>query len=459
MLGLIKRTSKLLIAVTALGLIANAVYVSTTQAKPTNRRAVAVIIGNTSYKGSTPAVEYARNDADAFKAFVQDVLGYDPDNIIDMRDASKADLETAFGNSRSYEGKLWRYIDPKGRSDVTVFYSGHGVPGLKDKRGYLLPVDADADAPEINGYPLDLLISNLGKLKVRSMSVFIDACFSGDSPKGMLIQSASGITVVPQLPSESARMTIVTAAQGDQVASWDNKAKHGMFTKHLLDALYGKADGEDYGDGDGQIKLSEVREYLDDRLTRSARREFGRHQNAWIKGDDDKLIVAALPDSPRRTVKKSTPAPVVSKPAPVVKKPEPKLVAPPPKPKKPSFQLASYQRRSTWNISIDFTDIFGADFGGEITMVNGQLSETFYNGQLILNVWGEIRRGSLQLEGTVADRERFVHAPWGPAVEMVPHKFETTVDINGPTTSFSTTARADFSGDTSNVNLRLSLIR
>ena len=26
-----------------------------------------------------------------------------------------------------------------------VFYSGHGVPGLKSRTGYLLPVDADPD--------------------------------------------------------------------------------------------------------------------------------------------------------------------------------------------------------------------------------------------------------------------------------------------------------------------------
>ena len=44
---------------------------------------------------------------------------------------------------------------------MTVFYSGHGVPGLKDKRGYLLPVNANPDTPEINGYPVDVLYKNL----------------------------------------------------------------------------------------------------------------------------------------------------------------------------------------------------------------------------------------------------------------------------------------------------------
>jgi tol-pal system protein YbgF len=271
-------------------------------AAPLNKDAVAVIIGNKDYKSRIPTVDFAHNDADAFKAFVIDVLGYDPENIIDLRDASKAQLETAFGNRETHEGKLWRYISPKGKSDVVVFYSGHGVPGLKDKRGYILPVDADAETPEINGFPVDTLLANLGKLKTKSMTVFLDACFSGDSQGGRLVRSTSGITISPKLPGSSSSMTIITAAQGDQVASWDLKAKHGMFTKHLLDALRGEADGDGYGNGDMKVSLGEVREYLDDRLARAARREFGRHQNVWARGDSS-TVLASMVIAPKIIVK------------------------------------------------------------------------------------------------------------------------------------------------------------
>ena len=438
-------------------------------AETTNRRAVAVIMGNSNYLGSIPKVDYALNDADAFKTFVVDVLGYDPDNIIDMRDATKAEMETAFGNSRSFEGKLWRYLDPKGRSDVVVFYSGHGVPGLKDKRGYLLPVDADANAPEINGYPLDLMLGNLGKLKVNSLSVYIDACFSGESPKGMLVQSASGISIVPQMPSQSSAMTLITAAQGDQVASWDNKAKHGMFTKHLLDALYGKADGELYGNADGKVALSEVREYLDDRMTRSARREFGRHQNAWFSGQDEQLLVQTVSATGRPEQIRA--APVVKKPKPVVVAkrvvaPKPVVVAKPVvvvrapvKRVAPAFDVTGLERNSTWRITVDFDEIWSANFSEEITIVNGKIGESLYNGALILNIWGNMRRGVMELNGRVADHERFVHAPGGPAVEMVPHTFETNTDVTGPTFEINTTAGADFTGDKSPVKIRFSLLR
>ena len=164
-------------------------------------------------------------------------LGFNPDNIIDLRDATKAQMEAAFGNRVTHKGKLWGYLNPKGISDIVVFYSGHGVPGQNDKRGYLLPVNADPDQAEINGYPVDLLYRNLGKLKARSKTVLLDACFSGDSPKGMLIRLASPDFIKVKAPEVAANMTVLTAARGSQLASWDERAQHGLFTEYLLRGL------------------------------------------------------------------------------------------------------------------------------------------------------------------------------------------------------------------------------
>ena len=154
---------------------------------------VAVIIGNRDYGNErVPEVAFAHRDAEAFKRYVLDVLGYDPDNVIDLRDASQAEMMGTFGGPGTHESStLWSYLDPVGGSDVVVFYSGHGVPGQRDRRGYLLPSDANPDTVEINGYPIDLLYENLGKLEeARGIRVYLDACFSGDSHRGMLIRDA-----------------------------------------------------------------------------------------------------------------------------------------------------------------------------------------------------------------------------------------------------------------------------
>ena len=265
-----------------------------------NPYGVAVIIGNRSYENErVPEVAYAHRDADAFRRFVLEVLGFDPDNLIDLRDATQAEMETALGNERTPQGLVWRYLDTQEGSDVVVFYSGHGVPGLKDKRGYLLPVNANPDTAEINGYPIDVLYANLGKLEdAKTVRVFIDACFSGDSDQGMLVRSASPVYVQAALPEAAGdKLTVLTAASGNEVASWDEEAQHGLFTHHLLDALYGAGDA----DGDGQVTAAEVKHYLGRTMTRSARREFGRLQNASLNGAAHAVLVSAGADGAFRS--------------------------------------------------------------------------------------------------------------------------------------------------------------
>ena len=285
-----RRSTRHLLVAAAAGLLC--VAQTSAYAEVRNPNGVAVIVGNKAYDHErVPEVSYAHRDAAAFKRYVIDVLGFDPENIIELLDASQAELWTVFGSERSHEGTtLWSYLHPRG-SDVVVYYSGHGVPGLRDKRGYLLPRDADPNTAEINGYPIDVLYENLGKLEdARSVTVYLDACFSGDSHDGMLVRSASPVYVSGELPGEVAeKITVLTAASGQQLASWDEEAKHGLFTEHLLDALYGKGDE----DGDGRVTAAEVVEYLLTHMTRAARRVHKRRQEATLNGLPGVVLASA----------------------------------------------------------------------------------------------------------------------------------------------------------------------
>ena len=202
---------------------------------------------------------------------------------------------STFGNRATAErSDLWSYLDPEGRSDVVVFYSGHGAPGIEDKRGYLLPVNADPNTAELNGYPIDVLYENISNLEeARSAVVYLDACFSGGSGGGgMLIANASPVYVEASLPEASgSRLTVLTAATGKQLASWDRKSGHGLFTHHLLDALYGKGDA----DGDGRVSAREAKGYLDRYMTRAARRTYKRRQNAGFTGNAERVLASAGP--------------------------------------------------------------------------------------------------------------------------------------------------------------------
>ena len=275
-----------------------------------NAKGVAVVIGNGDYEHrDVPDVKFAHRDAEAFKRYVLDVLGFDPENVIDVRDATRRRLFDVLGTRRDPRSDLWSYLDPKGKSDVVVFYSGHGVPGQKDARGYLLPVDADPKAAEEDGYPIDLLYSNLAGLKeARSVQVFLDTCFSGGSHEGGLIGSASPVYVKAKLPGASGKkVTSLTAASGEQIASWDEKAKHGLFTRHLLDALYGKADADE----DGKVTAAEAKQYLDDHMTRAARRMHRRIQHADLIGAEGVVLASVKEgrDFPARSQPSALPRP------------------------------------------------------------------------------------------------------------------------------------------------------
>lgn len=262
-----------------------------------NRHSFAVIIGNKNYGGDIPKVDFAHNDAEAMKRFIIEKMGYREGNIYDLRDAGINSISAILGNEKSHEGELFNNMR-EGQSDVIVYYSGHGVPGLKDKRPYLLPIDGDPNSAEITGYSLDTMYSNLSKLQARSITVLIDACFSGESEKGLLVKSASGISVTPHMPYSHGHTTVIAAAQSDQLASWDPASKHGLFTKHLLEALGGMADGKRYGNSDGKVALSEVQNYLDDEMTYQARHKWKRRQNAYVRGLGETIIIAVI-ESPR----------------------------------------------------------------------------------------------------------------------------------------------------------------
>ncbi len=262
-----------------------------------NADAVAVIIGNRSYD-QAPEVKFAHNDAEAVKHLVLEVLGYRAANVIDLRDATLAQMVAHFGADKGPAGKLANWLRP-GRSDVFVFYSGHGVPGLENRRRYLLPVDGDPNLAEITGYPLARLFTNLGRLKARSVTLVLDACFSGQTPAGPLLASASGVLLAPRPAPKPGGLRILSAAAADQIASWDEDTRQGLFTEHLLAGLYGLADGNPYGDGDGAVTLAELGRYLDDEMSYQAKRRFSRRQKAMLVGPADGVLVRLVPGARR----------------------------------------------------------------------------------------------------------------------------------------------------------------
>ena len=221
-------------------------------------------------------------------------MGYLDGNVLYHEDATNAVFRSLFGTREVPQGRLAQLVRP-GRSDVFVYYSGHGAPDVAAQRVYFVPVDCSPDDVRLNGYPLDLLYTHLGELGARSVTVVIDACFSGGSEQGMLIRAASPIGIRVTDPAVALRSAaIFTSSAGDQISSWYPEMGHGLFTYFFLSGLKGAADR----DADGRVTAGELSTYVSDPsdgVPYWARRlHRGRRQTPGFHGDPE-LTVIELP--------------------------------------------------------------------------------------------------------------------------------------------------------------------
>ncbi len=207
--------------------------------------AFAVVIGNRDYTRA-PKVDFALNDAAIMKRYLTTAMGYRPENIIYVENATQADLTRIFGNETNYKGQLYDYVR-KGLSEVFVYYSGHGAPDTDSKEGFLVPVDCDPAHVALNGYSLKTFYANLDKVdqekNLKHVTVVLDACFSGSSVGGTLLKNVSPIYMkVNKEAMLSKNATILTSASGDQVSGWYRDKQQSLFTYFFLKALQGAAD-------------------------------------------------------------------------------------------------------------------------------------------------------------------------------------------------------------------------
>jgi len=251
---------------------------------PSRADDIAVIIGNADYKKQgkdIPNVKPAYADAASFKKYAMTTLGIREGNIIYMRDATGAQMNRIFGTNTHPQGQLSDWVR-KDKSNVYVYYAGHGAPGGRDGNAYLIPSDADSSRIEINGYGLKTLYGNLALLPAKSVTVVLEACFSGSSQSGAVISNASPVYLKAKTPDIPKNVTVIAAGASDQMASWEDDGSNGLFTKYYLKGMSGEADAKPSGNGDGTVTIEELKAYLGETLTYYARRYYGRDQKAQI---------------------------------------------------------------------------------------------------------------------------------------------------------------------------------
>jgi len=224
--------------------------------------AVAVVVGIRSYAAEgAPDVEYARRDARFIRKYLTQTLGFREENILPRDPDGRmtyAELRTLI------QEKLPSYVK-EGTSEVFVYYSGHGAPSTgEEKRAYLVPSDTDPNfVSEANAYRMERFYEDLARLDVKSLTVALDACFTGQAGSGdMMLRQASPLALSVENPLLAVENATGFLASGpEQVANWYPAKKHGMFTYFFLKGLKGEADL----DGNRKVTAQEMKRYLTDK--------------------------------------------------------------------------------------------------------------------------------------------------------------------------------------------------
>ena len=249
-----------------------------------NSNAVALIIGIANY-AKAPKATFADSDAHVFGDYARLALGVPQGNIKVITD----DEATTLAGLRVAIKGWFRGRIEEGKTDVYVFYAGHGLASPDGQDLYLLPSNGAPSYLEETSLLRNELFEVIGKAKPKSATIFLDTCYSGlgRGEEVLLADARGGVMITPKQQQVPEGFTILTAAGGKQISSGLDEAKHGLFSYYLMKGMEGDADANK----DNKITAGELHAYLGRNVKQQAIR-LGREQTPELSGDADRVLVA-----------------------------------------------------------------------------------------------------------------------------------------------------------------------
>ncbi len=236
-----------------MGVAKSDVDVDIPQSETINENTYALIIANENYS-MVSKVPFALNDGQVFAEYCTKTLGLPKRNVLLFKDASYGIMLNAMDRikriANAYEGDI----------DILFYYAGHGIPDESSRDAFLLPVDADGKQTKVC-YPVSELYAELGRLDARSVTVFLDACFSGAKRDGGMVAEARGVAIKPKVAAPQGNTVVFSAVSDDETALPYEEKGHGLFTYYLLKKLK---------ETKGKVRLQELSEYVARNVSRDA---------------------------------------------------------------------------------------------------------------------------------------------------------------------------------------------
>jgi hypothetical protein len=246
--------------------------------------AYAIIIGIEKYSASLPPPTGARGDAERFSQLAHTSLGIATDHVKTAFDehATKGTIERTLA---------WAQNTVPAGGRIYFYFSGHGAPDASGGTPYIVPTDGDPQYLDATSIPMKEVLDKLGRSKAREVLAIVDSCFSGAGGRSVLPPGARPIVRVRE-ERAPAQLAIFSASKDSQISGPVPGGSGGLFTKFVVEGLgSGAADAN----GDGQISLAELSQWVTPRVAREARKD-NRDQNPSLTvgkglGSADSFIV------------------------------------------------------------------------------------------------------------------------------------------------------------------------
>ena len=243
-----------------------------------NPQATALIIGVANYKETIASAVYADSDAKVFADYAVEKLGVSRQRIKTLVNDGADEKDVLLAAKRWLaRGTI------AGQSDVYIFFAGHGLASDDGENMYLLPYDGAPELLEDTAVSRERLFSDIAAANPRSVTVFLDTCYSGTTRGTETLIASRPIAIRAKEQAVPEGFTVMTAAAGDQTAKPLEEAKHGMFSYFLMKGMEGDADANQ----DNQITAGELHAYVQQNVIQQS----SGSQTPELQGDADRVLV------------------------------------------------------------------------------------------------------------------------------------------------------------------------
>ena len=241
---------------------------------PTNKKVknrFALVIGNEDYSTfqaslqSEQNVDYAVNDATIFKKYCLNTLGVKEENMFDLINATAGEMNHKINLITKLVKKTGR------KSELIIYYAGHGYPDELTKVPYLIPVDVSSSNLS-SAIKLDDFYQKLANTNASKITIFLDACFTGGG-RNLGLVASRGVTVKPKEGSISGNIVVFSASSAEQSSLPYHDEGHGMFTYFLM---------KKFQESKGNVTLGELSEYLNENVSIKSLRVNQKEQDPKV---------------------------------------------------------------------------------------------------------------------------------------------------------------------------------